>query len=135
MQKRIRQLTLRTSVAPGDPGYIDPSSEYLAVDSDNYTGDPLKLPLNQILGSHTETGMLTSLSSATVSVTFDTAFSATPVGWVNVYKLTLYDTGKYAIENIQYYVTSTSWKTTTGFTIIIDGSLTDVIVEYEFKEA
>jgi hypothetical protein len=101
---------------------------------------PKRIPLTgieveSIAGWHVEADTITGLASRTLTVTFNTAFTSAPTGWVKVYRMTEMPDGGYREQDVLWgYATSTK-VTTTGFSIIIneDESLTGVIVEYDFK--
>lgn len=139
-QQRIRDLSTYVQLEAGDVGYVDPSGVFIALDSSSFTGDPKKFALSNLLAdTHIEKGRLSSLASRSVSVTFDTAFSATPLAVTfEVFRYSNIGGGKYVKQrNVAYYLSGSSWVTTTGFSIEIDTSesLTGLFVEYYFVEA
>lgn len=139
-QQRIRDLDVYTQLESGDVGYVAPSAIYIALDSSSYTGDPKRFALSNLISdTHVEKGRLSGLSSRSVSVTFDSAFSGTPIAVTfEVYRYSDIGGGKYVKQrNVAYYLSGASWVTTTGFAIEIDTSesLTGLFVEYYFVEA
>jgi len=141
-QKRIRALTTKPSLAPGDPGYVPDSNIYLPVDSSAYGSEPYKIALSSIVSSnHVESGIQAPPASAAISVTFDTAFDAVPITNVlKAYAYYLVSAGVYTEENVKIEYANTSWKTTTGFAITLNAEdvarvgLANVILEYYFTE-
>lgn len=138
-QKRIRELTQYTQLDSGEPGYVNPSSLFLALDSASFGSEALKYPAESFFSDiHVEKGRITSPGSRVVSVIFDDAFVAAPIPLLfDVFRYTAVDTGKYIRDNVLYYVSGATWATTTGFDITIDDSesLTGVYIEYYFVEA
>ena len=87
-QTRINDLTLYVQLSPGDTGYIPPNELNFVVDhssfsrakrysQDNFTGAI----------SNNAYDKYTGLSSRNVVVVFGTAFTSSPVGWVEVYRM------------------------------------------------
>ena len=109
----------------------------IAVDHPDFT-DTQNFPLSSVGlssgGTHIERGRLTELSSRSVSVTFDTAFSNAPIGKVWVYRMAEMPDGNYREQDVLWGFTSSTKVSTTGFSIAIDSSesLTNVVVEYYF---
>jgi len=132
-QTRPYELDLYVEGEPGEPDISD-----LVILVDYVSWDRPKRYNGALSGGgsiHTESGILTGLSSRSVTVEFDSAFSETPVGWVKVYRMTEMPDGGYREQDVLWgYATSTK-VTTTGFSLTIneDESLTGVIVEYDFK--
>jgi hypothetical protein len=140
LQERIRDLDTYLQLDSGDPGYVAPSSLFLPLDSADFGSKPFKYPAEDFFSDiHIEKGRLTGLSSKSVSVTFDTAFSSTPVGIGNikVYRMFEVVTGKWIAQDVQFYFGSATPVITTGFSLTIETaeSLTGAILEYEFREA
>jgi hypothetical protein len=138
-QGRIRDLDTFIPLDPSDPDYVPVSAIYIALDSTGFSTKPKKYSLEEILSDVVEQkGRLTGLSSRSVSVTFGTAFSATPITSVfNVYRETEVVPGTLVRKNVKHEITGSTLVTTTGFAITIDASesLTGVVVEYKFEEA
>lgn len=138
-QKRIRALNTYTQLASGEAGYVDPDTVFIAVDSLNFSGEPLKVSYGDIFGAtHVEADILESPVSRNVSVSFETAFTSRPLirTW-RVYRVaeTYTGSGVYRMKDVNY-THAENWLTTTGFDIDIDTdeNLTGVIIEYEFAE-
>lgn len=139
-QDRIRDLVTYIQLDPGDSGYVASSSLYFAMDSADFGSKPFKFPVEDLLSdAHDEKARLIGLVSASVSITFGTAFTATPLPILfNVYRYTEIVSGKWVKENVNHHLTGgSSWLNSTGFSITIDSSesLTGVIIEYKFEEA
>ena len=136
-QTRPYELDLYVQLEPGDPGYINPNELMYLVDHSTFD-EPMRIPASNFgeAGStiHYEKDTITGLSSATVSVTFEAAFTTTPVTVTfNVYRY-VPSGASYVKEDVLYTVAGSNWVTTTGFTITIDSSesLTGGYVEYYF---
>ncbi len=79
--------------------------------------------------------------SKTVTITFKKPFNSIPVGSDNlkVYRMKEVGgtgSGKWKMYDVQYYFTSSTWLTVSGFSLQIEAaeSLTGVILEYLFIE-
>ena len=138
-QKRIRDLTTYTQLESGDPEYVPPSSLYVVFDSANFGSEPLKFPAEDLFeDSNVQKGRLTGLSSASVAVTFSTAFASTPItSLFEVFRYKEVVSGVWTKQSVKKNLGSATWLTSTGFSITIDSSesLTGVIIEYIFEEA
>ena len=143
--KKPRQLSGYVFVAPSDPAYIPMSELFVLIDSNNQlfnSTQPKIIPLSSILGgeispsAHVEAEILTGLSSVNISVSFNVAFDAVPVGRKSLYcwkSVGGYDY-TYILKNISIL--------TTGFSCIIEDvtgvaitDFTDIYFEYKFEEA
>ena len=137
-QKRIRELTEYIQLNPGDPGYVNPSSLFLPIDSTSFAGEALKYSIESILsGAHIEANTILNPSSAAVSVTFGTSFTSTPMAiHFDCYRYYQVEPGKYVKKDVQFYYSGANWLTSTGFAITIESteSLTGVYLEYYFIE-
>jgi len=139
-QKRIRELDTYIQLDVGDSGYIAPTALFVALDSADYGSEPKKYAIPNIGGSGGaayQSDSLTGLSDWLVSVTFDTAFDAKPlVVLLNVYRYFEYEAGRFTRENVNFYLSGSTWYNTTGFTITIDDgeSLTGLYIDYKFEE-
>lgn len=142
--KKIRELSSYTFVAPEDPNYIPLSEILIPIDSNNPAFDsilPKIIRLSQIVGgevaptTHVESDILTELSSASISVTFDLPFDLVPIGRKNLYcwkSIDGYDY-TYILKNINI--------TILGFTCTIEdvtgeaiSDFADIYFEYKFEE-
>lgn len=142
--KKIRELGLHTFVDSGNPGYIPLPELLVPIDSNSVNFNsalPKVIPLSSILGgeispqAHVESDILTGLSSVNISVSFNVAFDAVPIGRKNLYcwkSVDGYDY-TYILKNISI--------STTGFSCIIEDvtglSITDftnIYFEYKFEE-
>lgn len=143
--KKIRDCVAYVFVDSGDPLYIPLSEIKIPIDSSNTNFNsvlPKTVTLAQILGgeispsAHVEAELLTGLSSVNISVTFNVAFDAVPVGRKSLYcwkSVGGYDY-TYILKNISIL--------TTGFTCTIEDvtgvaitDFTDIYFEYKFEEA
>jgi len=143
--KKIRELGAYIFVDSGNPVYIPLSELLVPIDSNNVNFNsalPKVVPLSAILGgeispqSHVESDILTGLSSVNISVSFNVAFDAVPVGRKSLYcwKSTGGYDYTYILKNISIL--------TTGFTCIIEDvtgvaitDFTNIYFEYKFEEA
>jgi len=136
VQKRPRDLDSYSQGLPTDIDYIDPLNIYLAVDNSTESWpEPKKIPFSSLLlaSGHIEAGRISGLSSRTVTVTFDEAFSSVPYGREpDVYRIAKQPDGTYRRQQVVWGFTDASQPTTTGFELKIhdDESLTGVIIEY-----
>lgn len=143
--KKVRELVSYTFVDPSDPNYIPLSELLIPIDSNNVLFNsilPKVVPLASILGgeispqAHLESDILTGLSSVSISVSFNVAFSAVPVGRKNLYcwkSVGGYDY-TYILKNISILTTgfSCTIEDVTGVAIT---DFTDIYFEYKFEEA
>ena len=115
---------------------VDASELDVMVDHPSFTV-PLRVRglFSGAAGTHIEKDILTGLSSRTVMVEFDTVFSAIPVGWVKVYRMTEMPDGTYRESDVLWGFTTSAKVSTSGFVIKIsdDESLTGVVVEYRYE--
>ncbi len=140
IQTRPKDLVLYVQEDVGHPDYVDPSELQFLIDHSSFA-KPKRWPQTSMSGAtgHTEEDTLTGLSSRSVSVTFDAAFTTIPRGLnrLSVYRMTEVITGEFVMEQVMFHYTSATPVTTTGFDLEIDTSesLTGIIIEYEFKGA
>lgn len=122
-------------------GTLDASEVMITVDHASFPL-PMRTSLASILSgeagvsgaTHIEKDTLTNLSSRTLTVTFDTAFTDTPVGWIKVYRMEATGEGGYREYEVLWDYATAVKVTTTGFSILINSSesLTNIVVEYQF---
>ena len=143
--KKVRELVPYIFVDSSDPSYIPLSQLLLLIDSNNPLINsllPKVISLSQILGgeispqAHLESEVLTGLSSVNISVSFNLAFSAVPVGRNSLYcwkSVGGYDY-TYILKNISILTTgfSCTIEDVTGVAIT---DFTDIYFEYKFEEA
>lgn len=122
-EERVQTMDEKSAVT-SKAGYLD--DEYFESVIDEETG------YNRIRPRF-DAGILTGLSSASVSVTFRSEYKSTPVGRKNihVYRVVEPETGIVLDEDVLHHSVAV---TTTGFTLTIDSSesLTGVVIEYLF---
>jgi hypothetical protein len=118
---------------------LDPSTVMIIVDNSAWSR-PKRLPLSYLDttggtgGAHIEKDRLTGLSSRTVEVEFDLAFSSIPVGDVKCYRMYEQPDGTFQKQDVIWGFTDANQPTISGFTLTIstDESLTGVIIEYSY---
>lgn len=134
IQKRIKDLDDYTQLESTDIGYISPSNIYLAVDNSTEAwAEPKKVTFAQLIGiTHMEAGQLSSLSSRSVTVTFDSPFTLPVIPYINPYRVSVIG-GKSIREVVRIYDLLI---TINGFTLTIDTneSLTGVIIDYKVTQ-
>jgi len=139
VQVRIRDLLAYTQLDVSDPNYINPDTISIVLDHPDWEMAK-RMPLTDLAveasGIHMEVGKLTNLSSRTVIVTFNTAFSVSPIGSEpQVYRLTQMSDGTYRKQEVLWGFIDANQPTATGFTLKINEleNLTGIIIEYEYK--
>jgi len=137
-QTRPYEEDLYVQLDPGDPGYIDPADLQYLVDHESWDR-PKRLPgsmFGQAGGTlHIEKDKFGSLSSHSVSVTFETAFTASPVGETKVYRMIEVSSGKWRKQDVLWGFNDANQPANTGFALTIDSleSLTGIVVEYLYQ--
>lgn len=143
IQTRPYEEDLYVQLNPGDPGYIAASDLMYLVDHSSFTR-PKRQPASNFGESgsviHIEKDTLTGLSSASVSITFATAFSVTPIGDVKCYRMVEMPDGTYRKQDVLWGFTTSAMPLLTGFSLTISSTeisptegLTGIIVQYIYQ--
>jgi hypothetical protein len=130
-QTRPKDLDIYIQLAPGEEGYISPADLVYIVDHSSFTKPKqISIPL---ISDHVEKGILTSLSSRSVAVTFSDAFTSTPLDFIEVYREESVGYLRTRRTDVLYYNYGI---TTTGFTLTIDAeeSLNGIVIKYKFEQ-
>lgn len=136
-QTRPYEEDLHVQLNPGDEGYVAPEDIMLLLDNENFDR-PRRIPWVNLggggTGSHIERDRLTGLSSRSVTVEFDAAFTSQPAGNVWVYRMEEVVSGMWRRKDVLFGFTNANQPTTAGFSLAIDEgeNLTGVVVEYIF---
>src|SRR5680860_147857 len=135
VQTRPYEEELYVQLNPGDTGYVAPADLMYLVDHSSFAR-PKRQPSSNFgeAGSsiNIQKDTLTGLASASVTVTFSTAFSVTPVGYVECYRMAVTPDGTYRKQNVLWGFTTAAMPLLTGFSLTINAaeSLTGIIVKY-----
>ena len=136
-QTRPYEEDLHVQLNPGDEGYVAPDDLMFLLDNQNFDR-PKRIAWSSIsgggTGSHIERDTLTGLSSRSVTVDFDAAFTSQPVGDVWVYRMEEVVSGMWRRKDVLWGFSSENQPTTTGFSLAIDESedLLGIIIQYVF---
>lgn len=130
-QDRIRALDTYV------PETVPISSLYFVIDSINFGSKPFKVPMEDfVVDNHFEKGQLSGLSSASVAVVFDTAFTSTPNGEEpEVYRMAQMPSGVWRRQEVSWGFDDANQPSLTGFNLTISASesLTGIIVRWDYK--
>lgn len=129
----IRELQEYIQKVAGESGYIDPSEIWIPVDHPSFGDNARKYRLSSIIGTsaNKQKGRISNLTSNTVTVTWDMAFSERPIGFHRVYREVIEGSNK-RMEDV---ILDSESVTTNNMVLTInsDESLTGVIVEYNYE--
>jgi len=136
-QTRPYEEDLYVQLDPDDEGYVSPDDLMFLIDNSGFSR-PKRIAASGIgsagSGSHIERGILTDLTSRSVTVEFDAAFTSQPAGNVWAYRMEEVVSGMWRRKDVLFGFSNANQPTSTGFSLTIDDdeSLTDVVVEYIF---
>ena len=137
VQTRPYEEDLYVQLSPGDTGYVAAADLMYLVDHSSFTR-PKRQPTSNFGESgsvvHVEKDTLTGLSSASVAITFTTAFTVTPIGNVECYRMSAMPDGTYRKVDVLWGFTTSAMPLLTGFSLTInEASLTGIIVQYIYQ--